>query len=355
MHIIKAPVEDMFGDVQGFLQFLYTPIVTLALKHNGYIAGGFARNMLATKCVDPMYFVNGGDIDVFFYCEEDYLATLAGIVEYTKNIYPHVIEENIARDSIAKFAKNIQTPIWFDGYSHVTVKVQLVNSHFGTPEEILKSFDLVNSIVAFNFENGWVSDCFKQLEERSQIMICGSSHIESLGGRVGKYFKKYGYTTMDEASHKTLAKWAKKYTSPEFLIPRSSRIYRNPQTGHVEIEPSEPKLFVNQNKAAEYLKNCQNLSDDLLPNFVGLSTTKVRVTDSGEYIEQSCSYGYTIDIDTVLFMLSRHNVDQKIIAAAHERLYIIERKKAELNAERRAQSLTTTLLNAGSELYKLFK
>lgn len=92
--------------------------------HKGYIAGGCFKNIFNNEKIK--------DVDIFFHGEEDFTEALNYYKENSEYVFSYENKNTVAY-------KNIKT----------NVRIELVKSSFGSPDEMLRKFDF--SITKFGY------------------------------------------------------------------------------------------------------------------------------------------------------------------------------------------------------------
>lgn len=264
--IIVADVEDVFRDAVGFMPFMYAPPMLAVLRHGGYIAGGFPRWLLAEGNVSARYFGPKvrGDIDVFFRSHADFEAACDELARYT-------FEQGGLR-SAAGFAMNFSAyqsvPAGARGGGGSPIRMQLVDSHFGEPVDMLKRFDMRNSMVAFDMSRGYVADGWKELQENGTIDVTRvTDNAQMLGHRIGKYVAKYGYTSLSPTSIAAFEAWFYDFKDNEVVGPSRDDV-RRPWVNLQRLKP-----IIEQT----------NIPNELLPMLAGITQTMVKSSKDNFY------------------------------------------------------------------------
>lgn len=134
-------------------------VIERAFDCGGFVAGGCGRWLRRVGVVTPVkrgaYVHEGGDIDLFFRSEAAWHEFLA---PYAENKYP-TKEAPGLQISKGKLAVNLAfaTGPQNNGKHSSPPDVQAIRCVTGTPEEVILSFDFVNSMVAFDRDRVWVA------------------------------------------------------------------------------------------------------------------------------------------------------------------------------------------------------
>jgi len=145
---------------------------TLLRNNTSFVAGGCFKNILKQEA--PR------DIDVFFHSEKDYSLMLG---EFASS--PHYIQERVTKRSVA--------------FRHKThdLLIDLVCYRYGTPEEILDSFDFTVVKFAYFLRDGQYKvlrhvNFEKHLEEKKLETYTNPDNVDKFFNRVLRY-NAYGY------------------------------------------------------------------------------------------------------------------------------------------------------------------
>lgn len=313
--IIRTDVEDMFGDITGFMSFMYSPAILACLKNEGCIAGGYPRYLLAKRRagepVDALsinYFTSGGDIDVFFPTSTSFQAAKDEVAS---------LLNSSGVTSIARFGHN-----FFMTTHSLRCKLQLIEANLGSPSEILAGFDIKNSMVGFDIRYAYILDGWNELEDLKIIDVNRINNDANMfGQRVGKYVSRYGYRKLTQKTEVMLANW---YSGKKFDY--SKRMYnsRNIQTG----------LFFSEAFMANILSENVIRDNELLTDFVGLDTIHLRTED--DYFKGT---GPSVTIDAAVHALKKRHADHDIISLAERKLHDYLEFKHSLESARHTHRL----------------
>lgn len=176
-----------------------------AFDHGGFVAGGCGRWLLSfeSDTVTPLhrgtYVHEGGDIDIFF---NDEAGWRAFVEPYAEN--KTIADGPVLKMSDGKLAVNLTIGAKPDrerishGWNEPPT-IQAIRCVTGSPEEVLRSFDFHNSMVAFDRAKVWQAEDWKELETSKTLAVTwwGS---RSAVFRVRKYINKYGYKHLKNTS-----------------------------------------------------------------------------------------------------------------------------------------------------------
>lgn len=319
--ILRADIEDMYGDIEHFMRMLYSPAMLCIFRNNGYIAGGFPRMLLENGRIYNNYFAQLGDIDVFFRKHDDYLAAL-------DDLKAHVAYAHHISPSLAGFATNVDIPRerLCIRESPNQVKIQLISTYFDEPEAMLKRFDLTNSMVAFDLSHGYVADGWRDLREKKTLEVSRFDNYENdemLGQRVGKYIERYGYNNLTPRSKEHFVQWYRRY-----------RKYRNDNRKSLSIsrvrsETSTPQAWPGMSRVMHVVVN-GNLPLEVIPEFVGVGRYKNPYIASGDAM--AIAHGYRC-VDSAVLALKQRNAPR----------HIIDRLSDHVQSEQQATGIRRTL------------
>lgn len=185
-------------------------VIERAFDCGGFVAGGCARWLLSFEGteVTPLhrgtYVHEGGDVDLFFRTDDGWRSFVEPYIENkTVDEGPvlSISQGNLAvnvRFGVKTRIENTRGKPLIHGWNEPPT-VQAVRCVTGTPEEVLRSFDFLNSMVAFDRNKVWQADDWKRLENDKTLAVAwwGS---RSAVFRVRKYMSKYGYKQLVNTS-----------------------------------------------------------------------------------------------------------------------------------------------------------
>jgi len=162
--------------------------------HSGFIAGGCFKNILSKEPVK--------DIDVFFECKEDFddaVNNFNELITHKKDGWKF----KYRNEKVCAFQQD-GSKIW----------VELVESTFGTPEEILNKFDFtvakfayyksINDDASIEYNLLYHKDFFEHLHQRRLVIDKDIPFPISTWERSYKY-KGYGFSLCRESKKKLLS------------------------------------------------------------------------------------------------------------------------------------------------------
>jgi len=210
------------------------PILQLAFENGGYVAGGFLRHALArrlpiinrtyTNAQKKLFILSGSDIDIFFRDTSGFtsfyekarecLVTKSSPVgdELTGCEIPKTVEINASNLDI-KFK-------WFlNGEIQDAVKkrIQAIHSYVGEPEDVLKTFDFNNCMIATDGKTVWFNPNVVELEDNKLLSLNENQNLNKiLALRVQKYVIEHEYTNFDPINDSLyiFADWCQKKLQP---------------------------------------------------------------------------------------------------------------------------------------------
>lgn len=171
-------------------------VFDVAFDCNGFVAGGCPRYLLTKTQGLNETFADNHDIDLFFESEQDYKRFLTNIV--------NVAEVRDLQESWGKRSMNFC--LYTRKHEWQRWMFQAVGCHFGTPEQILATFDLKNVQVAFNLHSAWYDIEVHGLEAANLLKINGW-HSPLLLARVIKYTNKHGYAGLVDSQRQQFIDW----------------------------------------------------------------------------------------------------------------------------------------------------
>jgi len=172
-------------------------LIERAFDCGGFIAGGCARWLRSSGQISALqrgtYVHEGGDIDIFFHTLDGWRGFVKPLVEIGQD-WPKVV---LSRGRLAANI-NLQGGKTKSAFSDPPT-IQAICCITGSPDEILRSFDFHNSMVAFDRDKVWIVDDWEENEHKKELKVAwwGS---RSIPFRVLKYMNKYGYRRIVNAS-----------------------------------------------------------------------------------------------------------------------------------------------------------
>lgn len=174
------------------------PLVDYALDNGGFIAGGFARYI--ARMTDDVSYQNlrsylrpGSDIDLFFRNDTALKDCLIKLVSEPKFTDGHIWS---VRPSHMKTAYDIMMSDLLQSNATIraNVKIQLISCVFGSPEQVMSTFDFVNCKFAIANDKLLFSERAVKLDDANQL---GIQHMKlpTFAWRTKKYIFKHGYSS----------------------------------------------------------------------------------------------------------------------------------------------------------------
>jgi hypothetical protein len=193
-HIDIVTDKSLWDEISkpGIMHPMTKEICLLAFKHGGFIADGMARWALTSTMTAKeraAYVFNGGDIDLFFRTKQGWIDFLDEMCD----------ESNVSYISNAKLSLGkLAIDLTLDNKENSNAKftklptIQAIGCVFGTPQQVLSSFDFVNCMAAFDDKNSYYATNLLQLEKQKCLGVV-SWQSRSTISRIQKYITKYGY------------------------------------------------------------------------------------------------------------------------------------------------------------------
>lgn len=186
-----------FREDPRILHPIVADLVEDAFDEGGFVAGGCARWLRAQPAVTALrrgaYVKLRGDIDLFFRNE-------VGWRRFSKRL----LEDPRFNATLSKGSMALDVSVrrtagdGWHGYNKAPT-VQAIRCSVGSPEAILKGFDLANSMAAFDRRDAWVVDAWGELQAANALGVVWWGG-KALPHRVQKYVGKYGYSALRDAS-----------------------------------------------------------------------------------------------------------------------------------------------------------
>ena len=186
-----------FRDTPKVLHPETVSVVEAAFDEGAYVAGGCARWLRREAVVTPFlrgsYVKAGGDIDLFFRTEDSWKR----FVEKASSMASDENSRLKIDMSKGNLAANITTS---NGHSYNSgPPVQAICCTVAEPSEMLRGFDFVNAMCAFDRDSAWVAEGWEEHEESKALAVAwwGS---RSIAHRAAKYVSKYAYSWLADMS-----------------------------------------------------------------------------------------------------------------------------------------------------------
>lgn len=221
-------------------------LLTLAFNHGGYVAGGFARELLTpmrTMSEDgedyplawrlqkylkretpidrenPWWKALRGDIDVFF-------PTVASRSEFFKDVAIDGILAKIPMfDSLTKACKEFDCE---------DTSVGVVMMCQGDIEDVLATFDIQNAMVAFDSEYVYRDSSWLDLETAKTFHVASWSTSTYAVARTFKWFSRRGY---ERFSHSTSREF------PQRAMAEAEKLRAKPGLSEMDVHRLDYRLF----------------------------------------------------------------------------------------------------------------
>ena len=240
---------------------------TFMKDYGGIFAGGTAYAMFHGKRMsDHLNDHNCADLDLYFRSKKEYENAVEyanQIIHANRNFRPHASVEK----SITGLCHNFYTE---------NIKIQLVGCVFGTPEEIVSSFDFKNLELYYFWDDKTSKYKCGSSKNTTDTNYLNVRHTNSpfLMHRVHKYISYRGFKGITENSRKHITDW---------IIKASSGFYKENKDGciNIYVDLLHNCGFIN------LLRNTDIISDKDLVYMIG----KIK-QDEFESIEVE-SFGYT--------------------------------------------------------------
>lgn len=226
---IKAQVSDYIKPEEFglFYHIITNPMITAGLENGGWIAGGFARTILAGESIVDYLFpkersINTGDIDIFFPNKDAAYSTMT-IVESKINRKLSLQPYRFAVDCELRPGHQMREHMEKCGINESrlcgSIRVQFVlNPPDGfrlTLLETLDNFDIVNCMVGIDGQHIYFPAEWKELEESKHLKVA-KSETPFLGRRLAKYLFARGYKSISESSRDLFIEWIARVNNNEF-------------------------------------------------------------------------------------------------------------------------------------------
>ena len=188
---------DRFRENPKVLHPEVVRVVEAAFDEGAFVAGGCARWLRCQSVVTPFlrgsYVKAGGDVDLFFRTELGWERFVERAIDMTAT------EGSRLKVTMSKgnLAANITMHA---GHSYNSAPpVQAICCTVSEPEAMLRGFDFVNAMAAFDREKTWVAEGWEE-HEASRTLAVAWWGSRSVAYRTAKYVQKYAYTTLCDIS-----------------------------------------------------------------------------------------------------------------------------------------------------------
>jgi hypothetical protein len=190
MTFLRKDVKEVLDEKNYlvFMSLIESQEIQACLKNGGFIAGGFARALLAKVDIHEYMRTPHTDVDIFFTSVEDAKKAIGSLGKS-------------AQQSFGGFAKDC----WTLGY----LKIQLVDNESlicSSIEQTLENFDIANCQVAIDGKSFIYPDTWFDLE-KSKLLRINKPNTPFLGWRVLKYLESRGYKSIEKSSYPLLIDW----------------------------------------------------------------------------------------------------------------------------------------------------
>ena len=230
---------------------------------NAILAGGASHALMSGQTVMKyMKAHNSADLDLYFRSEKEYIHAIS-----------HVKRNFLNTCTIEKSPTGLCYNLYDLEHEDIN-KIQLVGCVFGSPENIVSTFDFKNLEVfcyfdATNFKLGYSSNA-----KNKKHLLIRHSRSPFLLHRVYKYMSYRGYSGVSKSSRKHITDW---------IIKASSGFYE-------ENTDNCPAIYVdllNNPNFIKMIKNKNVISDEDLVYMIGKIKEPIY-----ESVEVICSRGY---------------------------------------------------------------
>ena len=299
---VKEPVSNFIKpeEYNIFYHLITNRTIACGLESGGWIAGGFARTILAGESIVEYLYPKrpkysefrqmSSDIDIFFPNQESAskaMPTLESIsrgkVELGMDRFAvdwHIQPSNKLNELFEK-----EIPDYEKRFNSTRVQfvVKPPSGFKPTLLETINDFDLVNCMVGIDGQYIYYPVEWAELEETKTLKI-SKSNTPFLGRRLAKYINARGYENISESSRDLFVEWIARVHSDEF-----------------------PSVFNSYHKRKEMMMTALNnlISNKAMPlTDVVMFIDKWKVTRK----EESGEYGLNtyITVDWALETLNEH-------------------------------------------------
>lgn len=225
---VRAQISDYIKPEEFgiFYHIITNSTITAAISSGGWIAGGFARTILAGESIVDYLFpkersLNTGDIDVFFPDKDaaySAIATIESKINRKLGLQPYRFAVDCGLRLGRQTLEHIEK-CGIDERRIAEIRVQFVaNPPDGfkpTLLETLDDFDLVNCMVGIDGQYIYFPKEWFEFEKTKTLCISKST-TPFLGRRLAKYLCVRDYKNVSEASHDLFIEWLVRVKNDEF-------------------------------------------------------------------------------------------------------------------------------------------
>jgi hypothetical protein len=227
---VKAQVSDYIKPEEFgiFYHIVTNPVIAAGLSNGGWIAGGFARAILAGESIVNYLYpekssagVNAGDIDIFFPNKEASYST-AVLIEEKVNRKMKLQPYRFAIDCHLRSGHQMLEHLEKCGVNRSRISEVRVQIVLNPPDgfkptllETLDNFDLINCMVGIDGQHIYFPAEWEELEGSKSLKIA-KSETPFLGRRLAKYLFERGYENISEVSRDLFVEWLARVNNNEF-------------------------------------------------------------------------------------------------------------------------------------------
>jgi hypothetical protein len=230
MKFISRPLSEFIKPEEFglFYHIITNQAITIGIRNGGWIAGGFARTILAGESiVDYIWPIDrkdlsfSGDVDIFFPSEESAKRANEEAIVCFKQPKFHA-PNRFATDWSLRPNENIYNYAKTAGVEERRVdfvRVQYVtnppNGFKNTLIDTISDFDLLNCMVGFDGERIVFPENWFELQESKTLEI-NKSATPFLGRRLAKYLTHRNYGSISPKSKDLLIEWIARVKNDEW-------------------------------------------------------------------------------------------------------------------------------------------
>jgi len=196
MFFTKNFTSEVKKDIEG------CKILSVLMRDfGGIVAGGTSHAVMRGLSIEDYQRIhNTADVDLYFKTEASYLKAV-DYVASCKNIH------------LQKSVTGLCHDVHLDDDNQVINKIQLVGCVFGSPKEIVSSFDFRNLESCLYFEKDKYCLMYSENAENEETLMIRHSRSPFLMHRVYKYLTYRGYSRLSKCSKRHVTDWIIKASS----------------------------------------------------------------------------------------------------------------------------------------------